>query len=67
MAGPNKFQIRAKNWDVGVLIGSLALLLVGFGGLFLLQSTDAAGSPTLLFVVLLGLITFCLFAGPGIR
>jgi hypothetical protein len=66
VAGPNKFQIRAKNWDVGVLIGSLAVLLFGFGGLFLLQSTDSAGSPTLLFVVLLGLVTFALFAGPGI-
>src|SRR5207237_7441684 len=48
------------------LIGSLALLLVGFGGLFLLQKSDGAGSPTLLFVVFLGILTFAGFSGPGI-
>lgn len=65
MAG-GAFQIRSKKWDIGVLIGSLALLLVGFGGLFALQSINSAGNPTLLFVVLLGILTFAGFAGPGI-
>jgi len=60
------FQIRSKRWDVGVLIGSIVLLLVGFGGLFLLQQTDSAGTPTLLFIVFVGIVTFCFFAGPGI-
>jgi hypothetical protein len=60
------FQIRSKKWDVGVLIGSLVVLLIGFGGLFLLQQIDSAGNPTLFFIVLLGLLTFCFFAGPGI-
>jgi hypothetical protein len=60
------FQIRSRRWDVGVLIGSIVLLIVGFGGLFLLQQTDSAGNPTLLFIVLLGIVTFCFFAGPGI-
>ena len=65
MAG-GAFQIRSRKWDVGVLIGSLVVLLVGFGGLFLLQGMDSAGNPTLLFVVLLGIVTFAFFAGPGI-
>jgi hypothetical protein len=60
------FQIRSKRWDIGVLIGSLVLLIVGFGGLFLLQQIDSAGNPTLFFIVFLGLATFCFFAGPGI-
>src|SRR4051795_660445 len=65
MAG-GPFQIRSKKWDIGVLIGSLALLLVGFGGLFVLQSMDSAGNPTLFFIVFLGIVTFGGFAGPGI-
>jgi hypothetical protein len=60
------FQIRSKKWDIGILIGSVALLLVGFGGLFALQKTDSAGNPTLFFIIFLGLITFGCFAGPGI-
>jgi hypothetical protein len=60
------FQIRSKRWDVGVLIGSLVTLIVGFGGLFLLQQIDSAGNPTLFFIVLLGLVTFAFFSGPGI-
>jgi hypothetical protein len=60
------FQIRSKKWDIGVLIGSVALLLVGFGGLFLLQGMDSAGNPTLSFIVFLGILTFGFFAGPGI-
>ena len=65
MAG-GAFQIRSKKWDVGILIGSLALLLVGFGGLFALQTIDSAGNPTLFFIVFLGILTFAGFAGPGI-
>ncbi|MGH9137647.1 MAG: hypothetical protein ACRD0G_11455 [Acidimicrobiales bacterium] len=65
MAG--KFQIRSRKWDLGVLIGSVAVLAVGFGGLFLLHASgDAPGSPTLLFVLLLGILTFAFFAGPGL-
>ncbi len=65
MAG-GAFQIRSKRWDIGVLIGSIVVLIVGFGGLFVLQQFDSAGNPTLLFIVLLGIVTFCFFAGPGI-
>ena len=65
MAG-GPFQIRSKKWDIGILIGSLALLLVGFGGLFALQTIDSAGNPTLFFIVFLGILTFAGFAGPGI-
>jgi hypothetical protein len=43
----------------------LALLLVGFGGLFALQSIDSAGNPTLFFIIFLGILTFAGFAGPG--
>jgi cytochrome c553 len=65
MAG--KFQIRSKRWDVGVLVGSLVVLVLGVGGLFLLQgSGNAAGGTTNLFVILLGIITFAFFAGPGL-
>ncbi|MEJ7844797.1 MAG: hypothetical protein WKF93_04055 [Acidimicrobiales bacterium] len=65
MAG--KFQIRSRKWDVGVLVGSLVVLALGFGGLFLLQgSASSSGTTTLWFVAVLGVITFALFAGPGI-
>ncbi|MEY2431812.1 MAG: hypothetical protein QOC92_1537 [Acidimicrobiaceae bacterium] len=65
MAG-GAFQIRSRKWDIGILIGSLAVLLVGFGGLFLLQNMDSAGNPTLFFIIFLGIVTFAGFAGPGI-
>ena len=42
------FQIRSRKWDLGVLIGSVALLVIGFGGLFVLQGMNSAGNPTLL-------------------
>ena len=65
MAG--KFQIRSKKWDLWVLGGSLLLLALGVGGLFVLQgSGNAAGSKTNLFVILLGIVTFAFFAGPGL-
>src|SRR5687767_9000621 len=65
MAG--KFQIKSRKWDVGTLIGSVVLLALGIGGLFLLQSSgNSAGSSTNIFVILLGVITFLLFAGPGL-
>jgi hypothetical protein len=65
MAG--KFTIRSKKWDLGVLGGSLLLLAVGIAGLFVLQgSGNAAGSTTNLFVIVLGIVTFAFFAGPGL-
>lgn len=66
MAG--KFQIRTRKWDIGILIGALAALALSLGGLFLLQGLDqgGAGGPALLLVVVLGLVTFGAFAGPGI-
>lgn len=65
MAG--KFQIRSKKWDLWVLGGSLLLLVLGIGGLFALQASgNAAGTPTNLFVILLGVVTFAFFAGPGL-
>lgn len=65
MAG--KFQIKSRKWDVGVLIGSLVVLVIGIGGLFLLQASgNSTGGTTNLFVVFLGIVTFCFFAGPGL-
>lgn len=65
MAG--KFQIRSRRWDVGILLASLASLLVGLGGVFVLhRAGNSTGTPTLLFVVLLGILAFAAFAGPGI-
>jgi len=64
-----KFQIRSKKWDTWVLVGSIVLLTVGFGGIFGLQyalSDGGAGGPTLSFVVLLGFVALGFFAGPGI-
>lgn len=65
MAG--KFQIRSRKWDLGILAGSAVLLLIGIGGLVALQASgNAAGGTTNLFVILLGVVTFAFFAGPGL-
>jgi hypothetical protein len=62
-----KFQIRSRRWDVGICVASLVGLVLAFGGLLVLQlAGNATGTPTLLFVVVLGLLTFAAFAGPGI-
>jgi hypothetical protein len=62
-----KFQIRSRKWDIGILAGSLAALVVGLGGLFALQAAgNSTGGPTQLFVIVLGILTFAAFAGPGI-
>ena len=65
MAG--KFTIRSRKWDIGILVGCLLSLVVGLGGLYLLQSSgNSTGTTTNLFVILLGVLTFAAFAGPGI-
>ncbi|MGH9246694.1 MAG: hypothetical protein ACRD29_20765 [Acidimicrobiales bacterium] len=65
MAG--KFQIRSKTWDIAIVAIGLAVLLIGFGGLFLLQGDGALDSaPVGLFVICLGILTFAFFAGPGL-
>ena len=62
----NKFQIKSRTWNLIAGIGSAVLLVAGFGGLFVLQGADASATLTLLFVAGLGVVTFLLFAGPGI-
>ena len=62
----NKFQIKSRAWNLIAGIGSAVLLVVGFGGLFLLQGADASATLTLVFVVGLGFVTFLFFAGPGL-
>ncbi len=64
MAG--KFQMRSRKWDIAVTLGSLALAVLGFGGLFLLQRAVEPGTSTLIFIVTLGIVTLAFFAGPGI-
>jgi hypothetical protein len=59
-------QIRTKGWDRGVVVGSLLLVVIGFGGIFLLQAARSGATTTLWFIVLLGVLTFVFFAGPGI-
>jgi hypothetical protein len=62
----SKFQIKSRTWNLIVIIGSVVLLAIGFGGLFLLQSARSSASTTLWFIVLLGVLTTLFFAGPGI-
>ena len=66
MAG--KFQIRSRKWDVGILIACLVSLVAR-----LRRAVPPAVDGQLdrrhrrpLFVVLLGILTFAAFAGPGI-
>lgn len=61
-----KFQIKSRTWNLIAIIGSAVLLAIGFGGLFLLQSSRSSASTTLWFIVLLGVLTTVFFAGPGI-
>lgn len=61
-----KFQIRSRFWDGLALFGSIALIVAGLGALFVLWAIRAPAVLTLLFVVGFGLLTFALFAGPGI-
>ena len=65
MAG--KFQISSRKWDIGILIVCARQPRDRLGGLFLLQgSGNCDGTTTNLFVILLGILTFAVFAGPGI-
>jgi hypothetical protein len=62
-----KFTIRSRAWNILTAAGVVALLVFGFGGLFFLQaSLKPNGTTTLIFVLTLGIITFLLFAGPGL-
>ena len=66
MAG-GKFTIKSRVWNVLTVVGIAALILIGFGGLFYLQSSvDATGTVTLIFLVVLGIVTFLLFSSPGL-
>ena len=64
MAG--KFQLKSARWNRGVAIGCVALVVVAFGGLFLIQGFDPTGGPALLLLLVLGVVTFLFFALPGI-
>lgn len=61
-----KPQLKSKKWNAISVIGSLVLIVLGFGGLYLLQSSKSSASTVLLVIVVFGIITFLLFAGPGI-
>jgi hypothetical protein len=56
-----KFQLRSRNWDVITVAGFVVLMILGYGGILLV----GPGTPTLLLLVVLGTVTFLLFAGPG--
>jgi hypothetical protein len=62
----SKPQLKSRAWNLIVIIGSLVLVAIGFGGLFLLQAGKAGATTTLWFVVGIGIITFLCFGGPGI-
>ena len=59
-------KIKSRIWNLIVIIGSLALVAIGFGGLFLLQSSRASATTTEWLIIGLGILTFLFFAGPGI-
>lgn len=61
-----KFQMRSRKWDVASVVGALLLFAFGFGGLFVLRGALTPGTAVTLFLVLLGIVTFLFFAGPGI-
>lgn len=60
MAG--KFQLRSRAWDLISLFGFAVLCVAGYGLIFVVGS----GSPALTLLIGLGIVTFLLFAGPGI-
>lgn len=59
-------KISSPTWNRIALFGSIALVILTLGGLFLLQSARASATTTLLFIVFLGIVTLLLFGGPGI-
>ncbi|MDQ1394984.1 MAG: hypothetical protein QOG64_243 [Acidimicrobiaceae bacterium] len=65
MAG--KFTIKSRTWNVITVVGIIVLFVVGFGGLFYIRDNlKPDGTTMLLFLVVLGVVTFLLFAGPGL-
>ena len=60
------FTIKSKTWNLIVIIGSILVVAVGWGGLFGLQGARAGATTTNLFIIGLGILTFLFFAGPGI-
>jgi hypothetical protein len=62
----SKMKISSRRWNLIAIFGSIALIVIGFAGLFLLQAAKSSASLTMWFIVLLGLVTFVFFAGPGI-
>jgi len=56
--------MKSRAWKNIVIFGSLVLVIVGFGGLFVLQGSS--DGLVQVFVIGFGLLTFALFAGPGI-
>ena len=66
MAGPPKFQITSRKWNVATVVGAILILAIGFGGLFYIQSNvKPTGGVTLAFVIGLGILTALLFISPG--
>ncbi len=62
----SKMKISSPTWNRIALFGSIALIVVTLGGLFVLQSIRASATTTLLFIIFLGVVTLLLFGGPGI-
>ena len=66
MAGPPKFQITSRKWNVATVIGAILILAIGFGGLFYIQSNvEPTGGITLAFVIGFGILAALLFISPG--
>jgi len=64
--GPPKFQITSRKWNIAAVVGSILILLVGFGGLFYIQkNVKPTGGVMLAFVIAFGILTALLFVGPG--
>lgn len=66
VAGPPKFQISSRKWNVAVIVGSIVLLVVGFGGVFYIRdNVTPDGGVMFAFIIALGVVTTLLFVGPG--
>jgi len=63
----SKLRIRSRAWDATVIVTVIALFIGGWGGLIVVREAfPGDASATLVVLIVLGILTFAFFAGPGI-